>query len=136
RGARQRLVAGVRSAGGAPALTSRPGVRQGGPASGGDDMKRALILAVAFCCCAAVQAADLRPITHEDVWLAKRIGDPVPSPDGRWVVFTVAEPAYADEDRLSDLWLVPADGSAPARRLTNSRGGESDVAWSEDSQRI
>lgn len=99
-------------------------------------MKRALILAVAFCCCAAVQAADLRPITHEDVWLAKRIGDPVPSPDGRWVVFTVAEPAYADEDRLSDLWLVPADGSAPARRLTNSRGGESDVAWSEDSQRI
>jgi len=99
-------------------------------------MKRALALCIAFACCAIAQAADLRPITHEDVWLAKRVSAPVPSPDGRWVVFTVAEPAYAEKDKRSDLWLVPADGSAPARRLTNSRGAESGVAWGEDSRRI
>jgi dipeptidyl aminopeptidase/acylaminoacyl peptidase len=99
-------------------------------------MTRGVLLAVALLGCVCAQAADLRPVTHEDVFLAKRVSAPVPSPDGRWVVFTVAEPAYADKDKLSDLWLVPADGSAPARRLTNSRSGESDVAWSEDSRRI
>ena len=31
------------------------------------------------------------PITHEDVWLMKRVGAPVPSPDGKWVVFPVVE---------------------------------------------
>ena len=84
----------------------------------------------------ASQAANLRPITHEDVWLAKRISSPRVSPDGRRIVFLVTEPAYDDKEKAADLWIVPADGSAPARRLTNSRGAESDVAWSEDGARI
>ncbi|MGE3667536.1 MAG: prolyl oligopeptidase family serine peptidase, partial [Steroidobacteraceae bacterium] len=84
----------------------------------------------------AASAADLRPITHEDVWLAKRLSAPQVSPDGRWVVFLVSEPAYDDKDKAADLWIAPADGSAPARRLTTSRAAESDVAWSEDSARI
>ncbi|MFO1511288.1 MAG: hypothetical protein U1F31_16170, partial [Steroidobacteraceae bacterium] len=82
------------------------------------------------------QAANLRPITHEDVWLAKRISSPKVSPDGRRIVFQVTEPAYDDKEKAADLWIVPADGSAPAQRLTNSRGTESDVAWSEDGARI
>ena len=35
----------------------------------------------------ATLAQTRRPITHEDVWLMKRVGAPVPSPDGKWVVF-------------------------------------------------
>ena len=38
-------------------------------------------------------------ITHEDVWLMKRVGAPVPSPDGKWVVFSVVEPAYNEKER-------------------------------------
>ncbi len=38
-----------------------------------------------------------RPITHEDVWLMPRVGAPAVSPDGRWVVVSVVEPAYDDE---------------------------------------
>ena len=38
--------------------------------------------------------------------------------------------------RSSDLWIVPADGSAPPRRLTSSKGGESAPAWSPDSRRV
>ena len=62
------------------------------------------------------------PITHEDVWLTKRVGAPVPSPDGKWVVFSVTEPAYDEKDQVSDLWIVPADGSAKPRRLTFTQG--------------
>jgi dipeptidyl aminopeptidase/acylaminoacyl peptidase len=51
-------------------------------------------------------------------------------------VVAVAEPAYDDTAKASDLWLIPADGSAPPRRLTHSPGAESGVAWSPDSRRI
>lgn len=81
-------------------------------------------------------AQNKKPITHEDVWLMKRVGPPVPSPDGKYIVFSVLEPAYDERDQVSDLWLVPADGSAKPRRLTYSRSGESGVAWSPDSRQI
>jgi dipeptidyl aminopeptidase/acylaminoacyl peptidase len=84
----------------------------------------------------AAAAAAKTPITHQDVWLMKRVGAPSVSPDGKWVVFSVTEPAYEARDQVSDLWIVPADGSAKPRRLTATKGGESGVAWSGDSQRI
>ena len=70
------------------------------------------------------------------MWMMKRVGAPVPSPDGKWVVFSLVEPAYDEKDQVSDLWIVPADGSAKPRRLTFSKGGESGVAWSPDSRQI
>jgi dipeptidyl aminopeptidase/acylaminoacyl peptidase len=76
------------------------------------------------------------PITHQDVWLMKRVGAPAPSPDGKWIVFPVTEPSYDESGAVSDLWIVPADGSAKPRRLTATKGAESGVAWSPDSRRI
>jgi dipeptidyl aminopeptidase/acylaminoacyl peptidase len=75
-------------------------------------------------------------ITHESMWLMKRVGAPAVSPDGRWAVFSVTEPSYNPQEQVSDLWIVPADGSAAPRRLTFTRGGESGAAWSPDSRRI
>ena len=72
---------------------------------------------------AAQEGAPKRPITHEDVWLMKRVGAPALSPDGRMVVVAVAEPAYEDAAKSSDLWLVPADGSAPPFRAGSSSAG-------------
>ena len=49
------------------------------------------------------------PLTHEAMWMMKRVGAPVPSPDGKWVVFSLVDPAYDEKDQVSDLWIVPAD---------------------------
>ena len=76
------------------------------------------------------------PLTHEALFLMHRVGSPTPSPDGRWVVFPVTEPSYEEDGEVEDLWIVPADGNAEPRRLTSGAGGESDPAWSADSQRI
>ena len=73
------------------------------------------------------------PITHEDVWLRRVLASETGWPADR---IPVTEPAYDDKEKAADLWVVPSDGSAPARRLTSSRGTESDVAWSEDGGRI
>src|SRR5262245_45157585 len=84
----------------------------------------------------AALAQAKHPITHEDVWLMKRVGAPVPSPDGKWLVFSVIEPAYDEKDQVTDLWIAPGDGSSKLRRLTATRGAESGAAWSPDSRRI
>src|SRR5262245_19030668 len=75
-------------------------------------------------------------ITHEDVWLMKRVGAPVPSPDGKWVVFSVTEPAYSEKEQASDLWIVPADGSIKPRQITHSSGTETGLSWSPDSRKL
>lgn len=85
---------------------------------------------------AAPALAQKRAITHEDVWLSKRLGAPVVSPDGRWAVVQVTEPSYTDAEQSSDLWLIATDGSTPPRRFTSTRGGESGAAWSRDGKRI
>jgi dipeptidyl aminopeptidase/acylaminoacyl peptidase len=82
------------------------------------------------------QASETRVLNHEDLWLMPRVSAPMLSPDGRHVVFTLTEPAYKAEEQVSDLWIVPSDGSAEPRRLTATRAPESGVSWSRDSRRI
>jgi WD40-like Beta Propeller Repeat len=84
----------------------------------------------------SAQTTSKVPLTHESMWMLKRVGAPIPSPDGKWVVFSLIEPAYDEKEQVSDLWIVPSDGSAKPRRLTFGKGGESGVAWSSDSRRI
>ncbi len=75
-------------------------------------------------------------LSHELLWSFQRVGAPVPSADGKWVVFSVSDPSYDPLKEVSDLWIVPADGSAGPRRLTSTKGTESGPAWSPDSTRI
>lgn len=92
-----------------------------------------LTLAAAVLCALASAKA---PITHESLWLMKRVGAPAASPDGKLVVFAVTDPAYDEKDQATDLWLAPTDGSAKPRRITFTKAAESGVAWSPDSRRI
>ena len=64
-------------------------------------MQKLLIILVALAGFVGIAPAQTtkRAITHEDLWLVKRVGAPVPSPDGKWVVFTVTDPA--DRARLN-----------------------------------
>src|SRR3954464_7537188 len=80
--------------------------------------------------------SSLHTITHEDVFLMKRVGAPVVSPDGKWTVFSVTEPSYEESKTVNDLWIVPTDGSTAPRRLTNTKGGEGGVEWSPDGRKI
>src|SRR5260370_21075990 len=101
-------------------------------------MRPSYLLACAVLLCSPLTAQQRHTITHEDVFLMKRVSSPVISPDGRSIVFTVTEPSYTDADQVSDLWLVPTDGggSAEPRRLTNTKSGESGVAWRPDHPRL
>src|SRR5579872_3252820 len=80
-------------------------------------------------------AAAKTPVTHEALWTMKRVGAPAVSPDGKWVIYSVVEPAYENDKTASDLWLVSTAGGQP-KRLTNTRASENGVSWSPDSTKI
>ncbi len=98
----------------------------------------AAALAAATCLTAPQMAAAQAktPITHAALWMMKRVGTPIVSPDGKWVVYSLTEPSYEADKAVSDLWIVPAAGGAAARRLTNTKGAESDPVWSPDSRQL
>ncbi len=102
-------------------------------------MARALVALLMVICCAlpAAARADTKRIpAHEDIWLMKRVGPPVVSPNGRWIVVNVIEPAYEESAQLSDLWLIDTTTRNSSRRLTSTRRPEAGVIWSADSRRI
>jgi dipeptidyl aminopeptidase/acylaminoacyl peptidase len=104
-------------------------------------VRNAAILIILFLGASAASAdqhdgTGLRPVTHEDLWTMRRLGTPVTSPDGKWAVVAVTEPAYKDEETVSDLWLVAVDGRTEPRRLTATKDTEDGVDWSPDGTRI
>ena len=72
-------------------------------------------------------AAPQNTITHEDLWLMKRVGSPSVSPDGRWAVFAVTEPAYDEKTQVSDPGIVATapegGGKPPGPRGFDGAGG-------------
>ncbi len=60
--------------------------------------------------------AAKRPFTFEDMMKLKRLGEPVPSPDGKWVVFAATDVDLQENTKKSHLWIVPANGGE-AKRL-------------------
>src|ERR1043166_6217886 len=99
-------------------------------------MRKLFIVVALLAGASGLHSQTKAPVTHEALWLMPRVGTPVVSPDGKWVVMPVTMPAYDDKDQTSDLWLVPADGSAQPRKLTSTKAPESGVTWSADSRRV
>jgi dipeptidyl aminopeptidase/acylaminoacyl peptidase len=66
-----------------------------------------------------------------DITALRVPGRPTLSPDGRSAVVAVGYPDLDADAYASHLWLVPTDGSAPGRRLTNG-WRDTEPRWSPD----
>jgi len=73
------------------------------------------------------------PFTFEDMMALKRVGAPVPSPDGKWVVFDCEDVDLAANTKISHLWIVPASGGE-SRRLNPTPNHEERPRFSPDSK--
>src|SRR5437764_4037356 len=86
---------------------------------------------------ALAQPPQKRPFTFEDMMKLKRVGVPVPSPDGKWVVFDCVDVDLEANTRISHLWIVPANGPAAAgRRLNPTPNHEERPRFSPDGKRL
>ncbi|HEY3659964.1 MAG TPA: hypothetical protein VGK91_01920, partial [Candidatus Udaeobacter sp.] len=75
------------------------------------------------------------PFTFEDMMKLKRVGAPVPSPDGKWVVFDCVDADLEANTRISHLWIVPASGGE-SRRLNPTTNHEERPRFSPDGKRL
>jgi dipeptidyl aminopeptidase/acylaminoacyl peptidase len=99
-------------------------------------MIKYFLFTVIFFCSITVFAQNKKPITHEEMWMMKRVGAPEISPNGKWIVFSVLDPAYDEKEQNSDLWIAAADGSSKPRKFTGTKAGESSYTWSPDSKQV
>src|SRR5579864_9042229 len=79
----------------------------------------------------SAQPAAKKPFTFEDMMSLKRIGGPVISPDGKWVLFSAVDVDLKENKRTSHLWVVPTAGGI-ARQLPGTAAGETGGRWSPD----
>ena len=75
-----------------------------------------------------------RPMTFLDVQQFSSPGAWAPSPDGRWMLYTITTPNWQEDDRQSDIHLVSMeDGVSSSRQLTfTGERNETSPKWSRD----
>jgi dipeptidyl aminopeptidase/acylaminoacyl peptidase len=74
------------------------------------------------------------PFTFEDMMKLKRVGEPVPSPDGKWVLFAAVDVDLAANKKTPHIWIVPLAGG-PERVLIGDQDGDR-PRWAPDGKRF
>jgi dipeptidyl aminopeptidase/acylaminoacyl peptidase len=79
-------------------------------------------------------SAALRPITFLDRQYQRDVGSPTPSPDGKWLLYTLSTPDWNQARRQTDIYLVSVkDGLASTRQMTYTKDkNETSPRWSRD----
>jgi dipeptidyl aminopeptidase/acylaminoacyl peptidase len=80
-------------------------------------------------------AQNQRPMTLVELLDVPQLSDPQLSPNGRELLYVLAEADWDANKRISHIWRVNADGSGLVQ-LTNGEGGESSPRWSPNGERI
>src|SRR5229473_5984007 len=75
-----------------------------------------------------------RPFTFEDMMKLKRVGEPVPSPDGKWVLFSAVDVDLAANKKTPHIWIVPLAGG-PEREIIPDQDGDR-PRWAPDGKRF
>jgi dipeptidyl aminopeptidase/acylaminoacyl peptidase len=83
----------------------------------------------------AADAPKKRDITLDDLAKLQRVGGPVVSPDGDWIVYSVSQVDSKEDKSQSHLWMVKWDGSVDLQ-LTYGKEGASSPKFSPDGRYI
>ncbi|HEY2413534.1 MAG TPA: hypothetical protein VGI40_14890, partial [Pirellulaceae bacterium] len=80
--------------------------------------------------------SEPHPFGVHDMVRMERVGTPLPSPNGKWIVFSVRAWDAEANKASTNLWLVSTDGGAP-RQLTSAKyKSDNSPAWSPDSHTV
>ena len=74
------------------------------------------------------------PFTFEDMMKLKRVGEPVVSPDGKWVVFSVVDVDLEANTKTPHIWIVPAAGGQEKELIADQDGDR--PRWAPDGKRF
>ncbi len=99
-------------------------------------MKKSLLnYALLLCCGIAFSQSPKRKLVPSDVYKYQSLSNMQVSPDGKWVLYSVAIPDSTKNKKISDLHLSSWDGKDKIQ-LTFSDEGESNPKFSPDGKYI
>src|SRR5690242_15107074 len=98
-------------------------------------MKAKIFVPIFFLAVSALSQTSKHPFTFEDMMKLKRVDEPVPSPDGKWVVFSATDVDLEANTKISHLWIVPASGGE-SKRLNQTTNHEERPRFSPDAKRL
>jgi dipeptidyl aminopeptidase/acylaminoacyl peptidase len=98
---------------------------------------RAVAIVALLCGCLWVptsRAQTLRPMTFLDMQQIRQVSSPAPSPDGKWLLYTLSTPDWKEAKRYTDVYLVSTQQGVPStRQMTFTKEkNETSPRWSRD----
>src|SRR5882672_3989532 len=75
-----------------------------------------------------------RPMTVDDQFRLVEPGNPLLSPDGQWVIYTIERTSLAENARHKSSWLASTNAGIPSREFL--REGDASPMWASDSRSI
>ena len=96
--------------------------------------KLTLSLILSSITCVAIEAQAKRNLVIEDYYRVKTVSDPVISPGGLWVAFTVSERIEKDNSTRIQSWLVQTEGSSEPVLVQHGGKDVTDPQWTKDGE--
>ncbi len=83
---------------------------------------------------ARAQTSAQRPMTFLDMQQMRQVGSPTPSPDGKWLLYTLSTPDWKEAKRQTDIYLVSMQqGVSSTKQMTFTKEkNETSPRWSRD----
>jgi dipeptidyl aminopeptidase/acylaminoacyl peptidase len=83
---------------------------------------------------AQTPAASPRPMTFLDMQHFRQVGATTPSPDGKWMLYTLSTPDWKEAKRQTDIYLVSLERGVPStKQLTFTKDkNETSPKWARD----
>src|SRR5579872_8938 len=79
-------------------------------------------------------AESKHPFTFEDMMSLKRVGEPIVSADGKWVLFSAVDVSLEANTKTPHVWIVPTAGGEPREIIS---GQDADrPRWAPDGKRF
>lgn len=78
---------------------------------------------------------EMHNLTTEDLYSMKRLSEMQLSPNGKWIIYTIATPSIQDNKITRDIWATSVDGKY-TKQITEDEGNEMSPIFSPDGKQI
>src|SRR2546430_2389829 len=97
-------------------------------------MRRLVVIAAVLMWVLPVLGQTKRPFTFQDMMSLKRVAEPVPSPDGKWVLFSAVDVSLEANTKTPHVWVVPTAGGQE-REIISAQDADR-PRWAPDGKRF
>src|SRR5437588_11183940 len=97
-------------------------------------MRNLLFAVFVLACAFSAVAQNKHPFTFEDMMALKRVEEPVPSPDGKWVLFAAVDVDLKANTKTPHVWVVPIAGGKEQEIISDQDADR--PRWAPDGKRF